>query len=57
MYKCCASQDGICRNTWLYGTECDGYKEKCKLRGSYKSISNAAKAYQHAIRKAFGAED
>ena len=57
MYKCCASQDGICRNTWLYGTECDGYKEKCKLRGSYKSISNAAKAYQHAIRKTFGAED
>lgn len=57
MYKCCASQDGICRNIQLYGTECDGYKGKCKLRGAYKSIGNATKAYQHAIRKVFGAED
>jgi hypothetical protein len=32
-------------------------KKNANYGGSYKSISNAAKAYQHAIRKAFGAED
>lgn len=32
MNKCCASQDGICRNVILFGTKCDGYKEKCTLR-------------------------
>lgn len=29
MNKCCASQDGICRNSILFGTKCDGYKERC----------------------------
>lgn len=29
MTKCYASQDGICRNYILFGTKCDGYKEKC----------------------------
>ena len=57
MNKCCASQDGICRNTILFGTKCDGYKERCTLRPCYESLEKVAKGCQHNLRKMFGAED
>lgn len=57
MYKCCASQDGICRNAMLYGTNCDGYKERCILRPHYQNLKEIQENAKHAVRKAFGAED
>ena len=57
MYKCCASQDGICRNVMLYGTKCDGYKERCVLRTHYQNFQKIQENAEHAVRKAFGAED
>nr|DAG61681.1 MAG TPA: hypothetical protein [Caudoviricetes sp.] len=57
MNKCCASQDGICRNTILFGTKCDGYKERCTLRPCYESLEKVAKGCQHNLRKMFGVED
>lgn len=57
MNKCCASQDGICRNTILFGAKCDGHKERCTLRPCYESLEKVVKGYQHSLRKMFGAED
>jgi len=57
MYKCCASQDGICRNVILCGAKCDGYKERCRLRPTYGNLERTVKNYQHSIRKMFGAEE
>lgn len=57
MNKCCASQGGICRNSILFGTKCDGYKERCTLRPCYESLGKVVKNYQHNLRKMFGAED
>lgn len=57
MYKCCASQDGICRNVILFGTKCDGYKEKCTLRPHYQGIERTMEGYQRTIRKMFGVEE
>lgn len=55
--KCVASQDGICRNVILFGTRCDGYKERCRLRPTYNTIEQTVKNYQNNLRKIFGAED
>lgn len=57
MNKCCANQDGICRNSILFGTKCDGYKERCTLRPAYSTLERAVKNYQHSLRKMFGAEE
>nr|DAU62040.1 MAG TPA: hypothetical protein [Caudoviricetes sp.]DAV30633.1 MAG TPA: hypothetical protein [Caudoviricetes sp.] len=57
MNKCCASQDGICRNAILFGTKCDGYKERCALRPWYENLEKAVKCCQHILDKIFGAED
>lgn len=57
MNKCCASQDGICRNTILFGTKCDGYKERCTLRPAYSTLERTVKNYKHSLRKMFGVED
>lgn len=57
MYKCCASKDGICRNVMVYGTKCDGYKEKRALRQHYENVENMATGVLHNLRKTFGAED
>lgn len=57
MNKCCASQDGMCRNYILFGTKCDGYKERCTLRPCYENLEKVVKNYQHSLRKMFGAED
>ena len=57
MNKCCASQDGICRNTILFGTKCDGYKERCTLRPCYENLEKAVKGCQHILDKMFGTED
>lgn len=42
MNKCCASQDGICRNYILFGAKCDGYKERCTLRPCYENLEKVA---------------
>ena len=55
--KCMAEQDGICRNVWLLGTPCDGYREKCKLRPAYNSLQEVAEKADSALRKAFSVED
>ena len=57
MNKCCASQDGICRNYILFGAKCDGYKERCTLRPCYENLEKVAKGCQHNLRKMFGAEE
>lgn len=57
MNKCCASQDEICRNVILFGTKCDGYKERCTLRPAYNTLEQTVKNYQHNLRKMFGAEE
>lgn len=57
MNKCCASQEGICRNVILFGTKCDGCKERCTLRSAYNALECTAKNYQHNLRKMFGVED
>lgn len=57
MNKCCASQDGVCRNVILFGTKCDGRKERCTLRPCYESLGNVVKNHQHNLRRMFGAED
>ncbi len=57
MTKCCASQDGICRNYILFGTKCDGYKGKCTLKPAYITLEQTAKKYQHTVRKMFGVEE
>lgn len=57
MNKCCASQDGICRNAILFGTKCDGYKERCTLRPWYESLEKAVKCCQNILDKMFGVED
>lgn len=55
--KCMAEQDGICRNVWLCGTPCDGYREKCKLRPTYNSLQETTEKVAHNLRKAFGVDD
>lgn len=55
--KCMAEQDGICRNVCLFGTPCDGYSEKCKLRPEYNSMQEAAEKVASVLRKAFGIEN
>lgn len=57
MNKCCASQDGTCRNVILFGTKCDGHKERCTLRPHYERLEKVTKGCQHNLRKMFGAED
>ena len=57
MNKCCASQNGICQSAILFGAECDGYKEKCKLSPAYSNLERMVNNYQHSIRKTFGAEE
>ena len=57
MNKCCASQDGICRNAILFGTKCDGCKEGCALKPCYENLEKAVKCCQHILDKMFGAED
>lgn len=57
MNKCCASQDGICRNAILFGIKCDGYKERCTLRPCYENLEKAVKGCQRILDKMFGVED
>lgn len=55
--KCTAEQDGICRNVWLLGTPCDGYREKCNLRPVYNRLNESVERIERNIRKAFGVDD
>ena len=55
--KCMDEQDGICRNLYLYGTLCGGYREKCKLRPTYNSLQKTTEKVVHDLKKAFGVDD
>lgn len=55
--KCMVEQDGICRNVWLLGTPCDGYREKCKLRPVYNRLNESVEGIERNIRKAFCVDD
>ena len=57
MNKCCASQDGICRNAILFGTKCDGFKERCALKPHYENLQKMVKGCQHILNKMFGVDD
>lgn len=57
MYKCCASQNGICKNMMLYGTKCEGHKEKCVLRPHYQNLEKVQEKTKSVVRRTFGAED
>ena len=50
IYKCMASQDGICRNAYAFGAKCNGYSEKCRLRPYYNNVESTI----DSIRRAFG---
>ena len=54
MKKCVASEDGICRNVWAFGTRCDGYSERCALKPHYDNLSNAVNGLANSLRKAIG---
>lgn len=54
MKKCIASQEGICRNLYGFGTKCSGYSEGCKLKKHYDTMSNIIERQAELARKAFG---
>lgn len=54
MNKCMASQDGICRNAYAFGLQCNGYSENCKLRPAYNSLENVANSIAESLRKSLG---
>lgn len=53
-YKCVASQEGICRNAYGYGTKCNGYSKDCKLRPHYENLSNVARKARRTLKNSFG---
>lgn len=53
MYKCCASQNGICKNMMLYGTKCEGHKEKCVLRPHYQNLEKGSRESEKCSKENF----
>lgn len=54
MDKCIASEDGVCRNVFGYGTPCDGYSDKCSLKPHYDTMNRLAKGVSESIKGSFG---
>lgn len=54
MNKCIASQDGICRNVYAFGTKCEGYSKQCKLKSEYDSIEKLVKGVKNSIKRSLG---
>lgn len=53
MKKCSASQEGICRNLYRFGTKCSGYSEGCKFKKHYDTMSDIIERQAELARKAF----
>lgn len=54
MNKCIASEDGICRNVFGFGTKCDGYSDKCSLKPHYDNLQMIQESARDSVKKAFG---
>lgn len=54
MDKCMASENGVCKNIYGYGTLCNGYSDKCKLKPHYDTVERAARNTQESIKRMFG---
>lgn len=54
MYKCITSQDGICKNAYAFGLQCDGYSKNCRLRPAYNSLETVANSLAESLRKSLG---
>lgn len=54
MSKCIASQDGICRNVYAFGTKCEGYSKQCKLKSEYDSIEKLVKGVMNSLKNSMG---
>ena len=52
MNKCVASQNGICRNVFGFGTECDGYSENCSLKPHYDNLQKIQENIRENIKNA-----
>lgn len=50
MNKCIASQDGICRNVFGFGTKCDDYSDKCSLKPHYDAMERMSNAIYEKIK-------
>lgn len=50
MNKCMASEDGICRNVYGFGTECNGYSDKCALKQYYDTAERIVKGINKALK-------
>ena len=53
-YKCIASQEGICRNVYGFGTKCNGYSKNCKLRQYYENLFNRVRKARTTLKKTYG---
>lgn len=54
MGKCIASENGVCRNVFGYGTSCNGYSDKCSLKPHYDGMNRLAKGVSESIKRSFG---
>lgn len=54
MYKCIASQDGICKNAYAFGLQCNGYSKECRLRPAYNSLATVANSLAKSVRESLG---
>ena len=54
MSKCMASQDGIFRNVYAFGTKCEGHSTQCKLKSSYDSIEKLVKNVEKVFKNSMG---
>lgn len=54
MSKCIASENGVCRNVFGYGTPCDGYSDKCSLKPHYDNVNRLSNDVSESIRRSFG---
>ncbi len=53
MKKCIASQEGICRNLYGFGTKCSGYSKGCKFKKHYDTMRDIIERQAELARKAF----
>lgn len=54
MNKCIASENGVCKNIYGYGTPCNGYSDKCSLKPHYDTIERVVRNGRETVKRAFG---
>lgn len=54
MSKCMASENGVYKNIYGYGTPCNGYSDKCSLKPHYDTIERVVRNSQETVKRAFG---